>query len=177
MSIPRSCHIILTGAIGCGKSTLASQFIAHISEGVVGFQTVPVLENDVIVGYAFRPLDDKASLFAHRDFPKTDRQQHYGIDPAIFETVGVAILRKALVSGKFILMDELGIFEQTARRYCELVKNILKSQSNYLAIIQQRACSFWLQDIDSATYDLYEVTVSNRTTLLNSLISQYLDIK
>jgi len=41
-------------------------------------------------------------------------------------------------------MDELGVMEQGAEKFCQSVRAILTGEKPYLVVIQQRALEFWL---------------------------------
>lgn len=164
----RPFQAILTGAIGVGKTTLVNRLLPLIKPKIAGFRTLPVYHDRIKIGYNLQPLAAAAICFA-RFNSATGR---YDIDPNVFEQYGCAALKAALLSEVLILIDELGVFEQPATDFCQLVKSILDSDRDYLVVIQQRALAFWLNGITSTKFDLYEITPASREAIFNHLVEQ-----
>jgi len=161
-------QIILTGAIGVGKTTLANHLLALVPETVLGFRTLPLFENQTRVGFGFQPLGGEIKSFAQYN-PLT---KLYSVDLEVFETLGCAILQSALQTNTFLFIDEIGFFEKPAQYYCQLVKSVLGSQLDYLVVIQQRELDCWLEDLPRAELGLYEVNTENRNRLQTELASR-----
>lgn len=140
-------QIILTGAIASGKSTQARKLLKQANLPVDGFVTEKVIENNVTVGYALREIDGQSRIFAHRNFTDKPRFSEYGIDLAVFEDFGCAVLQRAVKSGRFIFIDELGVMERGAEKFCMSARAILAGDKPYLVVIQRRALDFWLGGI------------------------------
>jgi len=136
-------HIILTGAIGIGKTTAAQKMVKSLNVIPAGFTTNKIFREDKIVGYSLQDWRRNGQTFAHVDFPKTVSFDRFGVDLSVFDEFGSKILQDSIQSGKLILMDELGIMEQSATMFCIVAKEILKNYSSYIAVIQKRALDFW----------------------------------
>lgn len=143
----QSQQLILTGDLGVGKSTYAKKLLQKANLPVAGLVTERVIENNVTVGYAMREIGGDSRIFAHRKFIDKPRFYEYGLDLAVFETFGCDILKRAVQSGLPILMDELGVMEQNAAKFCKAVREIISGDKPYLIVIQQRALDFWLSGI------------------------------
>lgn len=158
-------QIILTGAIGVGKSTLANRLLSSITKKALGFKTVPLFANQIKVGYGFQPLGGEVISFAQYD-PLT---KLYQVDLGVFEKLGCAILRAAWQTNQFLFIDEIGFFEKPAKDFCQLIKNVLRSHCDYLVVIQQRVLDFWLEGLPREVLTLVEVTPENRDRFLIDL--------
>lgn len=153
-------RIILTGKIGAGKTTAAQKLMKSLNVQPAGFTTEKIFYEDKIVGYLLRDWHGTSRTFAHVDFPKTVTFDRFGIDLSVFNGFGAEILRNSIQSGKPILMDELGIMEQTATMFCSVTKEILKIYSSYIAVVQKRVLGFWTNGLTDVK--IVEVIPENR---------------
>lgn len=160
-------QIILTGAIGAGKSTYARKLLQQANLSVAGFVTEKVIEKNVTVGYTLHEIGGENHIFAHRNFTDKPQFAGFGIDLSVFDDFGYAILRRALQSGRFILIDELGVMEQNAQKLCATARAILAGNKPYLVVIQQRALDFWLSGIRHGK--VVTVTEKDRVNLSENL--------
>jgi len=140
-------QIILTGAIGAGKSTYVRKLIHQANLAVAGFVTEKIFEDSVIVGFTLREIDGESRIIAHRDFIDKPQFAGFGVDPSIFDTFGCAVIARAIQSGRLVLIDELGVMEQGAENFCAAARAIISGDAPYLIVIQQRALDFWLSGI------------------------------
>lgn len=158
-------RVIITGERGVGKSTLVNHLLTYIAQPIAGFRTVPIYEQGIKRGYAFQPWQEEAIKFIHLD--QDGRVDQIDLEP--FESIGCTVLCSALKSGNFIVMDELGLFEQEATDFCRLVKAILRQPRDFLVVIQQRALDFWLSDVDLKSIIVYTLTRDNRNHIYEQL--------
>ncbi len=165
---PSGFKIVITGNIGVGKSTVVQKFIKHLSIDCVGFKTEKIIEQGKIVGYSLTEIGGRSETFAHVDFPKRVSFQNYGLELSVFRNFGRDILRRSINSNKMILMDELGIIEKKEPLFCNKVKEIFLSNHDVLAVIQERALDFWLEDFNDA--GVFEVTLENRDSIVEKLL-------
>jgi len=140
-------QIILTGAIGAGKSTYTRKLIQQANLPIAGLVTEKVITDNVTVGYAIREINSESRIFAHRDFIDKPQFAGFGVDPSIFDTFGCAVIERAIQSGRLVLIDELGVMEQGAENFCAAARAIISGDAPYLIVIQQRALDFWLSGI------------------------------
>jgi nucleoside-triphosphatase THEP1 len=159
-----SSQIILTGGIGAGKSTYAKKLLQKANLQVAGLVTERVIEDSVTVGYAMREIGGESHIFAHRKFIDKPQFYEYGLDLTVFENIGCDILKRAVHSGLPILIDELGVMEQNAAKFCKAVHEIISGDKPYFIVIQQRALNFWLGGIRHG--EVVEVTRENREQLV-----------
>ena len=143
----KSQQLILTGAIGAGKSSAVQKFLQQNGIKVAGFINEKVIVNNIPTGYAIRVVGGESRVFAHRDFSAKPQFAGFGVDLAVFEDFGCDVLKRAVQSGLPILMDELGVMEQNAQRFCAAARAIISGDKPYLVVIQQRALNFWLGGI------------------------------
>lgn len=140
-------QIILTGAIGAGKSTYVRKLIQQANLPIAGLETEKVITDNVTVGYAIREINGESRVFAHRDFIDKPQFAGFGVDRSVFDTFGYVVIERAIQSGRLILIDELGVMEQGAENFCAAARIIISGNAPYLIVIQQRALDFWLNGI------------------------------
>lgn len=157
-------RIILTGEISVGKTTVAQKLVKSLNIQPAGFTTEKIFCENTIVGYSLRDWHGDSRTFAHVDFPKTVSFDRFGVDLSVFNGFGSEILRNSIRSGHLILIDELGIMEQTVMAFCTTAKEILKNYSSYIAVVQKRALGFWADGLNDVK--IVEVTPENRDNIL-----------
>jgi len=140
-------QIILTGTLRVGKSTYTRKLIQQANLPIAGLVTEKVITDNVTVGYAMRETGGERRIFAHRSFLEKPQLMDYGTDLSVFEDFGCAVLQRAVTSGRFIFIDELGVMEQGAENFCAAARAIISGNRPYLIVIQQRALDFWLSGL------------------------------
>ena len=159
------CIILLTGAVGAGKSTAASRalkLLAPVRYG--GFTTHSVMEKGVLSVYicacdGSSPLDD-----AHRIGIRHGAGRFTAF-PEVFETTGLTLLEQIPTNTELLLFDELGIMENGAPRFAKAVLAALSGPLPALCVIKPKPSP--LLDAVRALPEsvLIEVTPQNRNTL------------
>ena len=79
-------NILITGAPGCGKTTLFKKIakeLGHLQP--VGFYTQEIREEGVRKGFGLTSLDGQKGVLAHVDLSSGFRVGRYGVDVAGFE--------------------------------------------------------------------------------------------
>ncbi len=166
-------HILITGGVGAGKSTLAQTLLRRLGRPVYGFLTV-----------RFPPSGADGSpvfLFPAALPPELrvcGAENRVGICggavrrayPEVFETLGVSLLRAAKPDG-VILMDELGFLEADAPRFQAAVLEALHGTVPVLACIKDRPGVPFLEQVRACPGTvLYTVTPGNRAALPDRIL-------
>jgi len=159
--------IILTGAKGSGKSTLVRELLRRSAWPAVGFFTEKVSAQNRIVGYKIHEIGGRSRTFAHIAFKTQVRFEQFGVKPAVFDTFGIELLTRCAATGKPFLIDEMGVMEQSAGRFCDYATEILNRSTCWLVVVQQRALDFWRPRL--APPQVLTVTTANHDALLQTI--------
>jgi nucleoside-triphosphatase len=81
--------ILLTGAPGCGKTTLIKQVVGRLSVPVCGFYTEEIRQGAQRQGFKLVTLDGQTDIMAHIDFNGPTRVGKYGLDIYLIEVTRV----------------------------------------------------------------------------------------
>ncbi|MDO4270595.1 MAG: nucleoside-triphosphatase [Eubacteriales bacterium] len=126
-------NILITGARGAGKSTLADWLIGRLGRPCAGYRTV----RDEITPAG--PLYRMTDLLTGESAP-ISRLAGGGIRgvPETFDGFGAACVRAALGSdAPVLLFDEIGRFEQSSPAFLEAVTAALDSEKTVIAVLKK----------------------------------------
>jgi nucleoside-triphosphatase THEP1 len=162
-------HILLTGEIGAGKSTLARRLLAHTKRPLYGFITerIPINEYGAASTYIHAANTRERHYTQHNLVGYHDGRKGYAV-PAVFDSVGVPLL-SAMPDG-LLLMDELGFFESDATRFCDSVLQALDASVPVLAVVKARQTPFLDQVRAHQDARLFTVTPENRDALYDQIL-------
>ncbi len=164
-------NIFITGTIHIGKSTILNKVINSLPNlKIGGFRTLPIYENNKKKGFIFESLDGTRKIFAHIDLDAENHFDVYQFDDEVFEKIGVYSLKKALAESSLILMDEIGMMEQHAVKFKNMIIKCLNSSAIVLGAFQERATWFIkiLQGRDDTK--LFIITAMNRDLVAEQII-------
>ncbi len=171
-------HIFLTGEKQVGKSTLWRKALAQSGIAPGGFQTLEYLVNGCFRGYRLHSLgrtpaelgnDVPISVFLRRGL-------HLAV-PGSFDSFGTELLRLALEDGGYVLMDELGTFEQDAPAFRQAVVDCLDSDCHVLGVLQRADSPFLDEILNRADVLVFTVTQENRNDLVQPLLEALAQLK
>jgi len=164
--------IFLTGERQVGKSTIIQKILAGYRGEVCGFQTLPEME-------PYRRFYIKG-VHKHR----TSTEKHY-IDertndgktvaiPETFDVYGVKILEHCLKSSpSIILMDELGVFENQALLFQDMVYQCLDSDIPVIGVIKAKSSPFLNKIKLRPDVTLFHITKDNRDREYENILSAF----
>ena len=148
-------HIILTGAIGVGKSTVLKETLRLLSVHTEGIQTG-----------AYAPREAKEKTLYMRAYGDTAEGCRFARVPGgdrayaarCFDAVGVHLLSRARRQGELIVIDELGWLEQDAKGYQQELHAALDGAVPVFAVLRQNRTEWadWIRsrgDIHLLTVD------------------------
>lgn len=166
-------HILITGNIGVGKSTLILTLLSKLNKPVYGFVTLKMPE----------PGTDKCPIYIFpAGQPIEIRQQNTenllalrGAEcvtyPEVFDTLGTEYIRSAKPDG-VILMDELGFMEADAKVFQNTVLDALHGNIPVIAAVKNKPGIPFLEEVRSCPNAvLYTVTPENRNDLSAEILS------
>lgn len=163
-------HILITGSVGVGKSTLIRRLLSCLDRPVYGFETVRTERPDGWSFYMFpallpagkRVFSDR-NLIGRRDERAVGRAE-------VFDTLGVELIRAAKPDG-ILLMDELGFLESEATAFQNAVLEALHGTVPVIAVVKKRDGVAFLDAVRACPQTvLYTVTTKNRTFLADEIL-------
>ena len=162
-------HILITGGVGVGKSTLIHKLLQQTQAAVYGFRTKKA-EADasgdakVYIHAATGALTYEDGNVVGLSSPKGG--QAY---PEVFDNVGLDLLSE-IPAGAIVLMDELGFMESQAGLFCEKVMDILDGPYYVIAAVKTMSTPF-LDAVRSHEKGLiWTITPENRDGLYDAIM-------
>jgi nucleoside-triphosphatase len=139
--------LLLTGPPGVGKTTVIQKVLFGMEIPAGGFYTQEMREKGLRqgrrIGFSLRTLDGKRGVLAHIEYQGSHRVGRYGVDIALFETLALHALERALQTKKIIVIDEIGRMELFSRRFQDMVLRILdQAERHLLGVIHQGRDTF-----------------------------------
>lgn len=163
-------HLLLTGVPGVGKTTL----IRKVAEGLAGkrlggFYTAEIREAGVRQGFRLVTFKGQESVIAHVDFSHRYAVGKYGVDVAAIDRLAASALDLTADIDLYIV-DEIGKMECLSARFTTAIRALLDSEKPLLATVAKKGGG--LIDVVKRRSDcrLWEVTHSNRDTLVSDLL-------
>ena len=171
-------HIFLTGEKQVGKSTLGRKVLERSGICPTGFQTLEYLVNGCFRGYRLHGLGRTPAELGN-DVPVSvflRRKLHFPVVES-FDIFGTELLRLALEDGGYILMDELGIFEQDAATFRQTVVDCLDGDCHVLGVLQKADDPFLEKILNRPDVLVFTVTVENRDALVEPVLKALKQLK
>jgi nucleoside-triphosphatase len=163
-------HILLTGLPGVGKTTIIKQ-LAHslATHQPDGFFTQEIREDGIRKGFELVTLDGRRQLLSHVNIPGSHRVGRYGVDLAGFEKLLETLdLRHSL--SQLVILDEIGKMECLSPRFIQEVEALLDSTKMLIATVGLKGGGFPANVRSRPDCQVVTVTLSNRSTLSNTLL-------
>jgi len=163
-------NVIVTGAIGSGKTTAVQKAIRGLRpDALGGIRTYPVVRDGRKVALVLGCHDGEEKKVFARASGGAGTVGDFEVDVGVFNTFGVALLRRA-VDTPLVLLDELGVLEQQAVPYSEAVAALWRQHGKVIAVIQQRALAFWQARLGSeAPHALFDLNAADRDELPSAI--------
>jgi nucleoside-triphosphatase len=138
-------NFLITGPPRCGKTTLVSEVSGDslYRRQIGGFITEEIRLEGERVGFKIVSMPEQIeALLARKNFPSRYHVGKYGVNIKDLETVGCASIKKALHSGKVVLVDEVGKMEIFSKKFRNIFIQALDSPNKVLATIMERQNEF-----------------------------------
>lgn len=88
-------------------------------------------------------------------------------DPAVFDTLGVELLRKAMADADVIVIDELGFLEESAEGFRNAVSAALRGSKPVLGVVRE-GLGAWSE---APLGEVIEVTAGNRDAVPGEILA------
>lgn len=155
-------HVLFTGEIGVGKSTVLRRMLALLGADARGIET-----------YSTESRDAQCRRLFLRAYGSGEKGTLIGIVPGsdrtaaapLFDTLAVRLLEDAQEKSKLIVIDEIGRLERDAHAYHAALKACFDSGKTVIGVLRKHK-SEWADFIRSREdVLLLEVTQQNRDDL------------
>ncbi|MEW6569078.1 MAG: NTPase [Chloroflexota bacterium] len=162
--------ILLTGAPGCGKTTLLQRVLARMEQPAAGFLTQEVRERGIRTGFEILTLDGRHGLLAHTRLAGRARVGKYCVNLQALEELAADSIRTAVRQQNLAVIDEIGPMELLSPPFRQAVEEALRSPCPVLATIMRRSHPFadWVKAQPEAL--LLEVRSDNREGLVDEIL-------
>jgi nucleoside-triphosphatase len=163
-------NILITGAPGCGKTTLFKRLakeLGHLQP--VGFYTQEIREQGVRKGFGLTSFDGQKGLLAHVDLSSDFRVGRYGVDVGGFE-VFVRRIPFSDKASKLMMIDEIGKMECFSRVFQKLILDSLDSEKTFIATIALRGTGPIAKIKKRADIRLLEISRQNQDTIFSRVL-------
>lgn len=164
--------ILLTGAPGCGKTTLIRNVINRLPGPIGGFYTQEIREGRIRKGFEIITLDGKRGTLAHVKVRSKVKVSKYGVDINTLDALAVTAIQEAISQGGIVIIDEIGPMEIKSSRFRHTVLKALESNVTVLGTIVKRDTSFANQIKSRPDVTLIEVDFGNRDSLVDHLLGE-----
>jgi len=158
-------HLFLTGEQGAGKTALLTRLLPRDAPPC-GFVTERTQTPEGLGVYLHAPGSGRRYTEANRvgSWENGAMRPH----PEVFDTLGVQLLSQP-VPGRPILMDELGVLEQSAPLFCGRVLELLDGRHPVLGVVKNKSCPFLDAVRSHPNVEVVWVSEHNRDALYSSL--------
>ena len=159
-------HILLTGQINAGKSTLIRRLLEQWKGTVSGFLTVTGEASESGERPVYILPAGGTGSFDYVNLVGTGGSAARG-RPEVFDTLGKAYLD---APGELVVMDELGIMEERAEAFQAAVLRRLDGRTPVLGVVKAKSHPFTDLVRAHPGVRLYTVTEENRDALYAGLL-------
>jgi nucleoside-triphosphatase len=163
-------NILITGAPGCGKSTVIEKVVERIDHPATGFFTREIREKRRRVGFSIMTLDGRVGVLAHEDNESPWRVSKYGVNFQDIEEIAVPSMIPA-DNNEIVVIDEIGKMECLSLKFRETLAKVLDSPNWVIGSIAQRGCAFIQGVKERPDVKVIHVTPQNRDTLVYEIVS------
>lgn len=170
-----SIKILLTGAPGCGKTTLIQKVLSQIPESASGFYTREIRQHGFRTGFEIVTLDGKRGILSHVDFQGQKRVGKYVVDTNTLEALVIPAIFRGIGSHGLLIIDEIGPMELLSSRFQAAVIDALNSDVSILGTIVNRSTPFTDGIKSRPDVTIIKVNAQNRNTLVSELLARLRD--
>ncbi len=168
-------RIALTGAPGCGKTTLIRRVIESLKDelSIGGIYTEEIREGSRRRGFAIIDIaTGRRGTLAHVELGSGPRMGKYRVNLEDIEGIAIPAMEEARKNRDLIVIDEIAPMELKSPEFGEMVEGLLKSAKWMLFAIHRRADHPLLQRIREE-FTLHEVTPASRERLIEEVVAAF----
>ena len=161
---------LITGLPGIGKTTLVFKVLEQIAPTqIAGFYTSEVKFRGRRVGFELRDLGGERRLLAHTTIDSPHRVGKYGVDTKGFDEF-ILKLEMRTSNARLIVIDEIGKMELFSRRFRGLIRHVLRTDKELLAIVSLKGGGLIKEIKQRSDVHIFEVTRQNRDNLTHTIL-------
>lgn len=163
-------HLLISGEIGVGKSTLIQKLLSQSTRPIAGFRTKKLAANEEGGSpIHIYPAGEKELVNRPENMVGLCTARSYHVFKAVFNSLGVQYLDA--LPGSIIVMDELGFMEAQVDAFTQKVLNALDGDIPIIAAIKERQDVLFLNQVRRhPKAALYRITQQNRDALYQELL-------
>ncbi len=162
--------LLLTGAPGCGKTTIVKKVADTLSgRRIRGFLTGEIRRDGRRVGFELTTFNGEKQLLAHVDIDSRHRVGRYGVDVDGLDGIVEQALALDGAMGVY-LVDEIGKMECFSEKFRVAMRRLLDSGQPLVATVARHAGGFISEVKDREDIELWEVTKKNRDELPDQIV-------
>jgi len=168
-------RIAITGAPGCGKTTLIRRVVGELKGklSIGGIYTEEIREGGQRKGFALIDIaTGRRGILAHVEFSSGPRMGRYRVNLKDIEEIAVPAIEDALRCQDLVVIDEVAPMELKSSRFAEAVEKLLESSKPMLLAVHRRTDHPLLRRIREE-FQLYEVTSANRERLAEKIAAAF----
>ena len=168
-------RIAVTGAPGCGKTTLIRRVIEQLGDkvNIGGIYTEEIRDGGQRKGFSIIDIaTDHRGILSHVELESGPRMGRYRVNLKDIEEIAVPAIEDALQNRDLIVIDEIAPMELKSAQFVTAVGEALKSAKQMLVAIHRRADHPLLRQIHEE-FRVYEVTPANRERLAGVIVTAF----
>lgn len=163
-------NLFLTGAPGCGKTTVIRRVVSSLALSATGFYTEEIRGTDGRRrGFAVVTLDGQRGGLSDVSIKGPHRVGRYGVDLECVDRLVVPSLDPAH-NNQLIVVDEVGKMECLSQLFCDRVREVLDGPNPILGTVALGGAPFIREIRGRGDVQLVEVTGENRDRLVGELV-------
>ncbi len=164
-------NVFITGYKQVGKSYMIQEILEKLSLEATGFKTLPYIIAGTVKGYYMHSLADCGSYL--NDNPISVRYEQGNALPvtSVFDGFGAHVLRESRKDGSsVILMDELGVLEDSAETFKDEVLSCLDCKKQVLGVLKLADTPFLNRIRERTDTVVLELTAQNRLDVFKAVL-------
>jgi nucleoside-triphosphatase len=159
-------NLLLTGAPGCGKTTVLERVMEHLGDmRLGGFLTLELREHGQRIGFEALGLSGRRAILAHVRFRSPVSVGRYGVEPDRLVPLINEELARAPGTVDAYLIDEIGKMECHCPQFISAMRPILDGPVPLVATIALRGSGFIAEVKQRPDVRVVEVTQANREAI------------
>jgi nucleoside-triphosphatase len=164
-------NIILTGAPGIGKTTLAEKIARTLGDRAAGFVTREIRQGGGRTGFAIESLDGERRILASKEPKAGPRVGRYAVNVGNLEAVAIGALKRALDGQRVIVIDEIGKMELISPGLRAMILEALDSRLPAVATMGVSRNAFMEAVRARDDVEVIRITAENRDALKNRILA------
>ena len=159
-------NLLLTGAPGCGKTTVLERVAEHLDDlRLAGFLTLELREQGQRVGFQAVGLGGRRAILAHVRFRSPVSVGRYGVEPDRLVPLVEEELLRAPGTVDAYLIDEIGKMECYCPQFISSMRKMHDGPVPLVATVAFRGGAFIAEAKRRPDVRIVEVTQGNRQDL------------